>query len=135
MANIKKFMFLNRKAPHGSVYALESLEVVLIAGAFDQDISLIFIDDGVFQILKNQQTESLGLKNFSKTYNALGDYDITKLYVSQESLNERGLTLEDLLDLTYEDENLNWEEKSTISVVSNKEIALIMSEQDVCISF
>ena len=31
---IKKFMFLNRKAPHGTVYALEGLEVVLITAAF-----------------------------------------------------------------------------------------------------
>ena len=31
---IKKFMFVNRKAPYGTVYALESLEVVLIAAAW-----------------------------------------------------------------------------------------------------
>ncbi|MCL4725661.1 MAG: hypothetical protein KJZ90_15475 [Rhodocyclaceae bacterium] len=36
---IKKFMYVNRKAPHGTIYALESLEVVLIAAAFDQDVS------------------------------------------------------------------------------------------------
>ena len=44
---IKKFMFVNRKAPYGTVYALESLEVVWISAAFDQDVSLAFIDDGV----------------------------------------------------------------------------------------
>ena len=27
---VKKFMFVNRKAPYGTIYALESLEVVLI---------------------------------------------------------------------------------------------------------
>ena len=32
----KKFMFVNRKAPHGTIYALESLEVVLITAAFDR---------------------------------------------------------------------------------------------------
>ena len=46
---IKKFLYLNRKAPYGSIYALESLEVVLIGAAFDQDVSLAFIDDGVYQ--------------------------------------------------------------------------------------
>ena len=35
---IKKFMYMNRKAPYGTIYAWESLEVVLIAAAFDQDI-------------------------------------------------------------------------------------------------
>jgi hypothetical protein len=35
MSDVKKFMFVNRKAPHGTIYALESLEVVLItAGRF-----------------------------------------------------------------------------------------------------
>ncbi len=47
---IKKFLYLNRKAPYGSIYALESLEVVLIGAAFDQDVCLAFVDDGVFQL-------------------------------------------------------------------------------------
>jgi tRNA 2-thiouridine synthesizing protein C len=45
----KKFMYLNRKAPYGTIYALESLEVVLIGAAFEQEVSLVFIDDGVYQ--------------------------------------------------------------------------------------
>ncbi|MGA9032439.1 MAG: DsrE family protein, partial [Sulfuricaulis sp.] len=46
---IKKFLYVNRKAPYGTIYALESLEVVLISAAFDQDVSLAFLDDGVYQ--------------------------------------------------------------------------------------
>ena len=46
---VKKFLYVNRRAPHGTVYAHEALEVVLIGAAFDQDVSLAFIDDGVFQ--------------------------------------------------------------------------------------
>ena len=101
----KKFMFVNRKAPYGTVYAIESLEVVLISAAFDQDVSLAFIDDGVYQITKGQDTTGIGQKNFSKAYQALGDYDINKLYVEKESLEERGLTLDDLMELTWEDED------------------------------
>jgi tRNA 2-thiouridine synthesizing protein C len=47
---VKKFMFVNRKAPYGTIYALESLEVVLIGAAFDQDVSVVFLDDGVYQL-------------------------------------------------------------------------------------
>ena len=36
----KKFMYVNRKAPFGTIYALESLEVVLIGAAFEQIVSL-----------------------------------------------------------------------------------------------
>ncbi|MBT3195687.1 MAG: sulfurtransferase complex subunit TusC [Candidatus Ruthia sp.] len=131
----KKFMYLNRKASYGTAYAIESLEVVLIAAAFDQDVSLAFIDDGVYQIVEGQNTDGIGMKNFSKTFHALGDYDINKLYVSAESLEERGLTADDLMPLVYEDEDDDWEEKPSVKVVSNAELTKIMSDQDVCLSF
>ncbi len=131
----KKFMYLNRKASYGTVYALESLEVVLIAAAFEQDVSLAFIDDGVFQIVQGQNTDGVGMKDFSKTFHALGDYDINKLYVSAESLEERGLTADDLMPLVYEDEDDDWEEKPSIKIVPNAELSKIMSDQDVCLSF
>ncbi len=131
----KKFMYLNRRSSFGTVYALESLEVVLIAAAFEQDVSLAFIDDGVYQIVEGQNTDGIGMKNFSKTYHALGDYEINKLYVSAESLEERGLTEEDLMPLVYEDEDDDWEEKPSVKIVSNAELSKIMSEQDVCLSF
>jgi tRNA 2-thiouridine synthesizing protein C len=133
--SIKKFMYLNRKASYGTVYALESLEVVLIAAAFDQDVSLTFMDDGVYQIVEGQNTDGIGMKNFSKTFHALGDYEINKMYVSKESLEERGLSEADLMPLVYEDEDDDWAEKSSIKVLPNAEIKAIMAEQDVVLSF
>jgi len=115
----KKFMFINRKAPYGTVYALESLEVVLIGAAFEQDVSLAFVGDGVFQIAKGQSTDGIGMKNFSPTYKALGDYEVTKLYVEKESLEARGLTLDDLMPLTWEDEDEDYAEKPSIRLVSS----------------
>jgi len=128
-------MYLNRRSSFGTVYAIESLEVVLIAAAFEQDVSLAFMDDGVYQIVEGQETDGIGMKNFSKTFHALGDYDINKLYVSKESLEERGLSESDLMPLVYEDEDDDWEEKPSIKVVTNEELKAIMSEQDVCLSF
>ncbi len=118
---IRKFMFVNRKAPYGSVYALEGLEVVLISAAFDQDVSLAFLDDGVYQLVRGQDTKGIETKNFSPTYRALEDYDIDKLYVERESLESRGLTPEDLL--------------VPVKVVSAAELAKLMDESDVVIGF
>lgn len=132
---IKKFLYMNRRAPYGTIYALESLEVVLIAAAFDQDVSLVFADDGVYQLMKGQSTEEIGMKNFSPTYSALGDYDIKNIYIEKESLDERGLTLEDLQDLKYEDEDDDWAEKDSIHLVSRDELAQVIDEQDVVFSF
>ena len=131
----KKFLYINRKAPYGTIYALESLEVVLIGAAFEQDVSLAFIDDGVFQLMAGQDTAGTGMKNFSRTYKALGDYEVRKLYVERESLEERGLTLDDLMPITYEDENEDYAEKPSIQTVSRAELANIIACQDVVLSF
>jgi tRNA 2-thiouridine synthesizing protein C len=133
--DIKKFMYVNRRAPHGTIYAWESLEVVLIGAAFDQDVSLAFMDDGVYQLLKGQDTAGIETKNFSPTYSALGDYDVTKLYVEKESLEERGLTLDDLMDLKWEDEDDDWAEKDSIRLVSREELSAVIDQQDVIFSF
>jgi len=118
---VKKFMFVNRKAPYGTIYALESLEVVLISAAFDQDVSLAFLDDGVYQLKKGQQTKGIETKNFSPTYRALDGYDIEKLYVEKEALAERGLTEDDLL--------------VDVTVLSRTELGELMEQQDVVLSF
>jgi tRNA 2-thiouridine synthesizing protein C len=135
MSDVKKFLYVNRKQPYGTIYALESLEVVLIGAAFEQDVSLAFVDDGVYQLTKGQDPAGIGMKNFSPTYTALGDYDINKIYVEKESLEARGLTIDDLQHLTWEDEDEDWAEKDSIRVVSASEMAEIMDQQDVVLSF
>jgi tRNA 2-thiouridine synthesizing protein C len=132
----KKFMYINRRAPYGTIYSLEGLEVVLIGAAFEQDVCMAFIDDGVYQLLKGQDTSATGgIKNFSPAYNALGDYEVTKLYVEKESLDQRGLSEKDLMELTYEDEDEDYEEKPSVRVVSRDELADLMEQQDVILNF
>ena len=131
----KKFLYINRKAPYGTIYAWESLEVVLIGAAFEQDVSLLFMDDGGSQLVKGMDTKGIGMTDFSKTYSALGDYDVNKIYVDQDALAERGLSLDDLQHLVWEDENEDWAEKDSIRLVSRDEIADLLEEQDVIFNF
>lgn len=135
MSKTKKMLYINRNAPYGTVYGLEGLEVVLIGAAFEQDVSMAFIDDGVYQILKNQDTSDSDMKNFSPAFKALGDYEVTKLYVEQESLDARGLSVDDLMPLVWEDEDDDWAEKPSIVVMSRTELAGVMAEQDVLFNF
>jgi tRNA 2-thiouridine synthesizing protein C len=118
---VKKFMFVNRKAPYGTIYALESLEVVLITATFDQDVSLVFMDDGVYELVKGQQTKGIGIKNFSPSYRALDGYDVEKLYVDQVSMEQRGLTEKDLL--------------VPVEVLNAEQMGQLMQQQDVILSF
>ena len=117
----KKFLYVNRKAPYGTIYGLESLEVVLIGAAFEQDVSLAFLGDGVYQLVKGQNTKGLEVKNFSPTFGALEDYDVTKLYVEEEALQARGLSAADLV--------------VPVEVVNARRMAEIMEDQDVILSF
>jgi tRNA 2-thiouridine synthesizing protein C len=117
----KKFLYVNRKAPYGTIYGLESLEVVLIGAAFEQDVSLAFLGDGVYQLVKGQDTKALEVKNFSPTFGALEDYDVTKLYVEEEALQARGLSAADLV--------------VPVEVVNTRRMAEIMEDQDVILSF
>jgi len=119
--SVKKFLYVNRKAPYGTIYALESLEVVLIGAAFEQDVSLAFLGDGVYQLVKGEDTKALEVKNFSPTYRALEDYDVTKIYVDDEALEARGLSEADLV--------------IPVEVVSAQRMAEIMEDQDVVLSF
>lgn len=118
---IKKFLFVNRKAPYGTIYALEALEVVMISAAFDQDVSLAFLDDGIFQIVKGQETTFIGMKNFSQTYRALEDFGVTKLYVERESMEARGISESDFI--------------VPAEVISVREMAELMASQDIILSF
>jgi tRNA 2-thiouridine synthesizing protein C len=84
-------------------------------------VSLVFLDDGVWQLKKGQQTKGIETKNFSPTYRALEGYDVEKLYVEQESLAARGLAAEDLI--------------GDVTVLNSAELGKLMEEQDVVLSF
>ncbi|MFT5607705.1 MAG: tRNA 2-thiouridine synthesizing protein C [Parvicella sp.] len=135
MGTKKKMMYVSRNAPHGSIYAHEGLEAVLMAAAFEQHVCMAFIGDGVFQLMKQQDTSEIESKNFSVTFNALGDYDVTHLYVEEESLQERGLDLNDLMPITWADESQNWVEKPSVAAVSRQAMAHLMAEQDLMFNF
>lgn len=117
---VKRFLYVNRKAPHGTIYALEVLEMVLISAMFEQDVHVAFLDDGVFQIRKNQVPAHLEMKDFSKTYRALEGYGIEKVFVEKESMEERGLASSDLV--------------IPVAVIERTEMMDLMESADVVLS-
>jgi tRNA 2-thiouridine synthesizing protein C len=96
---------------------------------------MAFIGDGVFQLKKEQNTSAIETKNFSAAYRALKDYDVTRLYVELESLTERGLTSEDLMPLTYEDEDDDYKEKSAIQLIDRASLGKLLEAQNVILNF
>jgi tRNA 2-thiouridine synthesizing protein C len=132
---VKKFLYLNRKAPYGTIYAWEALEVVLIGAAFDQEVSLMFLDDGVYELAKGQNTAGIGMKNFSPTYRTLGDYEVKYIYVDRDSLEARGLSADDLVAVAWEDIDTGEERENIVEVVDAARVTELMEESDVIFSF
>jgi len=127
----KKFMFVNSKAPYGTIYALEVLEMIMISAAFEQHAVIAFIDDGVFQIKKGHNTKATGMKNFSPTYGVVEmekedadeDEDIDmvwRIVVDKESMEARGLNADDFI--------------VDVEVLDSAALSDLMAEQQVVLS-
>jgi tRNA 2-thiouridine synthesizing protein C len=100
----RRILFLLRHPPYGSSHALEALETVLVAGVFDQQVSVLFSGDGVWQLLADQEGAAVGRRSVGKIIRALPQYDVTALYACAESLRARALTADDLaLEVTVVD--------------------------------
>lgn len=117
----KKLLFVLRHAPYGNSLAKESLDAVLATSAYDQDLSIIFIDDGVFQLIEAQNTEAIGEKNIIKILSAFPLYDIDALFVCRSSLQKRGLTAQHI--------------PKNITILDDDDVTLLFKQQDHLLSF
>jgi tRNA 2-thiouridine synthesizing protein C len=89
--NIKHLAILNSKAPFSSPVGKESLDIALIFSSFEQHVSLFFQGDGVYQLINNQDSVQISVKDYLKTFAAFEFYDIEDIYICQQSLLERKL--------------------------------------------
>lgn len=118
----KKILFISRHAPYGSSTAREALDAVLAAAVYEQELSLLFMDDGVFQLLKHQEARAIGQKSLSASLPALPLYGVETIYVHCESLELRKITTDDLV-------------LDDIHMLNNQEVSQLLQEQDQLLSF
>lgn len=118
----KKILFVNRHAPYGTSAAKDALDGALSAAVYDQDISLLFMDDGVFQLLKSQNGRDVAQKNLDGILSALPYYDIDKIYVHKGSIEQRQITRDDLVT-------------EEIEILEDLEVTELFSRQDHILSF
>lgn len=93
---MKKYLFVMSQSPHSGSEVQETLDIILTTAAFDQQVGLLFLDDGVFQLKDQQNPERLGLKDTASIFKALEIYEVHSLYIEVESLQYRGLKPGDL---------------------------------------
>ena len=93
----KKYLFIQRKSPCDGLQGQELLDAALMTAAFEQKLTLLFMDEGIFMLQKNQQSESRLDKHLVKTLNNLSSYGIDTVYVDKQSMADRGINENDLL--------------------------------------
>ena len=89
-------LMICRKAPYGSSYAREAIDIALAASAFDVKVAMLFTDDGVLQLVKGQNTTHTGSKNIEAVLSSLPLYDVAPIWVNSEALAQRNLSTNDL---------------------------------------
>lgn len=118
----KKILFVLRRAPYGSAIARDALDALLAASAYDQQLSLLFMNDGVFQLLKGQVSQEIAQKSFSSILPVLSIYGIDSVYVHQESLTERSILLDEIVI-------------DSVQMIDSSAISNLLAQQDQLLSF
>jgi tRNA 2-thiouridine synthesizing protein C len=87
----KHILLVCRKAPYGNSLSREALDIALASSVFDQKLSLAFIGDGVWQLLKDQNSTKLSVKNHGKLSSVFPLYDINSIYIDEVAMTERNI--------------------------------------------
>ncbi len=116
-----RLLFIVRTAPYGTIRGREALDAVLAASAFEQEISLLYLDDGIFQLLVRQDGAAVGQKTASGPIAALPHFDVDRIFGGAYDLCKRGLRVEDLIP--------------GVQLLENEEIGALIAKQDLVLSF
>lgn len=128
----KKVMVTVRKAPHGSIYVQESVEVMFIFATYEMDLSVVFMDDGVLALRPGQDTKGLGIKGFMASLGALVDWEVTNVYVDRQSLKERNMPEDAIISIGRDEKT---DAPIRPKVLDGAEIAKMMAAQHSIVSF
>ncbi|MGS2716587.1 sulfurtransferase complex subunit TusC [Eionea flava] len=119
--NKKKLLFVLRHAPYGSSLTKEAIDAILATSVYEQVLSVVFMDDGVLALTKDQHSEQIEQKNIAKMLSAFPMYDISRLFVCATSLDARGI------DANAIDGNF--------TILAPNELQQLLQQQDHLLSF
>jgi tRNA 2-thiouridine synthesizing protein C len=71
--------------------------MALACAVFEQDVNYVFLDDGVYQLLKGQDGAAILNKTLGNALETLALYGIENAYADQQSLKKRGIDIAALL--------------------------------------
>ena len=121
MSHQKRFLVISRRPPYGSCHARDALDTALTSAVFEQPVTMLFMGDGVLQLIQAQQPAGIQQKNLAATLSALPLYDIEQLYVCASAMQQRGLKAEDCV--------------LPVQLLDSNAIAELIRQHDVVLSF
>lgn len=94
-----KLGILFTQPPFGTATSREGLDALLAASAFceEDEILICFINDGVFNLVHNQQSELILQKNHTATFKLIELYELSECFICEDSLKNRDLDPDKLI--------------------------------------
>ncbi len=114
---MSQLTYIFTSSPHGRASGREGVDALLAASAYTEEICVVFLGEGVYQLLSGQSAQSTKLKDYAPMFKLFELYDIEQVYVCQDSLDERGLSCSDMM---IDVEPVESEQIKTLLASSNK---------------
>jgi len=84
-------------SPYKDSQAQDGLDFVMAAAAFDLPVKILFQNDGVLNLLPNQDSSLINRDNFIDFIKAAELYEIDPIYINKSDINKYKLDLNKLL--------------------------------------
>ena len=110
-------VILFRNAPYGTVFNAEGFRACTGLTALDVETHAVFLDDAVFTLIKGQDPEGIHMGDLSRAVAPMIEFEVN-VYVVKESLEERGINEEELI------------ENDEIKFISKTELGKLIAEAD-----
>jgi len=89
----KRLLYLLQQSPYMNTRVFEAIDTVLVAAAFEQEVSLLFRGAGVLQLLANQAPTSQ--RSLAKILTSLETYEVNRIYADSRDFAAYNLKLTD----------------------------------------
>lgn len=94
---MQNIAIIQRQSPFNTSAGRESFDLVLALAAVEYKLLLIFSSDAVYQLMSVDQHNKFPLKRYQQGFKLFDLYDIDQIYVCQQSLQQRQLTIKDIV--------------------------------------
>ena len=97
-ASERPVLLLFRRPPYGTVFPAEGLRMAEALLAFQLPVKAVFLEDGIFNLVKGQGNATLAFGDLGAAFAGLIATGLKELLVVQEDLSARRVKIEDLVD-------------------------------------